>query len=76
MPTKSTDESLVPGPPQQGGGEFVLVALDERVEAPSPQADEDPRLALGSDVHDVGDLERQLGVGQLDDLLKAYLDDE
>lgn len=73
MVRKSGEEPTVSGPVDPAGGTFVLIE-EERPEAPADQ--DEVELAQGSDVHDVEALERQLGVESLDDVLKAYLDEE
>jgi hypothetical protein len=73
MSRKSGEQVIVPGPADEVGG-FVLIGADQIDD--TPPEDEDPDLALGSDVHDVEDLERRLGVENLDDMLRAYLDEE
>jgi len=75
MSRKPGEELIVPGPAEEAGG-FVLIGADQIDDAPPEGLDVDPELAQGSDVHDVEDLERRLGVDNLDDMLRAYLDDE
>lgn len=60
-----------PGPDDPAGGDFVL--LDPTVAPDTPAATE---LADGSDVHDVNELGRQVDAAALEEVLRAYLDDE
>ena len=71
--SRKTEESIVPGPAQEDGA-FILIGPDQIDDA--PPEDEDPELALGSDVHDVEDLERRARFQGLDEMLKAYLLDD
>jgi len=66
------DEPIVPGSPEEDGGAFVLI--DDV--ADHCGTDATAALAQGSDVLDVEELDRQLMAASIDDLLRAYLNDE